>query len=122
MFRVRDAKTIQGYSLAERVVQTTLLLAFLANCALVYLILLEQSRLSALRDKLTGLPAPALDALRQDTLLQLASVVIMSVILVFCLGATWWLRRRYLSSQQALRQVKMLAHDILASMDRGVLT
>ena len=50
------------------------------------------------------------------------SAVVVSVLLLCCLAALWWLRRRYLASQQSLRQVKMLAHDILASMDRGVVT
>jgi PAS domain S-box-containing protein len=50
------------------------------------------------------------------------SSLAVSVILACCLAAMWWLRRRYLSSQQSLRHVKMLAHDILASMDRGVVT
>jgi PAS domain S-box-containing protein len=50
------------------------------------------------------------------------SSVVVSVLLLCCLVAMWWLRRRYLASQQSLLQVKMLAHDILASMDRGVVT
>jgi PAS domain S-box-containing protein len=33
-----------------------------------------------------------------------------------------WLWRRSARAQQALRQVKLLAHDILASMDHGVVT
>src|SRR5262249_44788434 len=43
-------------------------------------------------------------------------------LLLFCIAAIWWVRRRFLSSEESLRHVKMLAHDILASMDRGVVT
>lgn len=48
--------------------------------------------------------------------------VVLSAILAVCVAAIWWLRRRFLSSQKSLHQVKMLAHDILASMDRGIVT
>ena len=34
----------------------------------------------------------------------------------------WVIRRRYLSSQRSLMRVKVSAHDILASMDQGVVT
>src|SRR5262249_2310584 len=54
--------------------------------------------------------------------LQLASTLVVSAILVVCMGALGWLWQRYLASQQSLRQVKMLAHDILASMDQGGVT
>jgi PAS domain-containing protein len=37
-------------------------------------------------------------------------------------AAFLWLWRRNLAAQRALRQVKLLAHDILASMDQGVVT
>src|SRR5262249_45487575 len=43
-------------------------------------------------------------------------------ILAFGIVTILRLRRRYFSSQRSLRQVKMLAHDILASMDQGVIT
>jgi two-component system sensor histidine kinase HydH len=121
MFRVKESEATHGFSLAERVVQVTLLVALLANFGSVYLILQEQRRLSAWPDGPEAIPA-ALGELRQDAELRLASGLVVSAILVLCLAAMWWLRRRSLSSQKSLRQVKMLAHDILASMDRGVVT
>jgi PAS domain S-box-containing protein len=122
MFRVKESEGIQGFALAECAVRVTLLLALLASFASDYLILQEHRRLDAWRDGAEALSAADLKSLRQKVGLQLAVSLIVSVILVSCLAALWWLRRRYLASQQSLRQVKMLAHDILASMDRGVVT
>jgi two-component system, NtrC family, sensor histidine kinase HydH len=48
--------------------------------------------------------------------------VIIAGTLVACAVAVIWLRRRYMTAHQTLRQVKMLAHNILASMDQGVVT
>src|SRR5260370_13229694 len=122
MFRVKESEEIQRFSLAERVVQVMLLLALLANFGSSYLIYQEQRRLSGWSGGPDAVPSTALEALRQDVRLQFIMSLVVSAILVCCLAATWWLRRRYLSSQKSLRHVKMLAHDILASMDRGVVT
>jgi signal transduction histidine kinase len=113
MFRVNESEEIHRPTLAERVVQVALLVALLANFASAYQIYQEQRRFS----EWSGSP----DAAR-DLRVQFAASLGTSAILVFCLAALWWLRRRYLSSQQYFRQVKMLAHNILASMDRGVVT
>src|SRR5262249_58636985 len=61
-------------------------------------------------------------SLRDHERLQLAGALLVAVILVSLSAFLWWLRRRYRHSQRSLRQVKMHAHDILASMDRGVVT
>jgi len=122
MFRVKESEEIQGFSIAERVVQATLFFALLANFASTYLIHLQQRGLSALPEDPDAVPTNVLESLRQDVQLQFTTSVVLSAILVCCVVAMWWLRRRYLSSQRSLRQIKMLAHDILASMDRGVVT
>jgi len=53
---------------------------------------------------------------------QLAASMGLSIMLAACTAAIWHLRRRHLSSRESLHRVKMLAHDILASMERGVIT
>jgi PAS domain-containing protein len=122
MFRVKESEEIHGFSKAERVVQITLLLGFLANLGSVYLIFQDHRRLSAWLDGPEAVPAQALGSLRQDVGLQLVGSLAVAAIVAFCLAAMWWLPRRSFSSQRSLRQIKMLAHDILASMDRGVVT
>ena len=96
MFRVKESEKIQGFRIAERVLQGTLLVALLAN-------------LASLSSDHWPLTTSHLS-------------LIVSTILMCSLAAFWWLRRCYLSSEQSFREVKMLAHDILASMDRGVVT
>ena len=44
------------------------------------------------------------------------------VVLLLCTLATLWLQQRQLAIRRTLHQVKLLAHDILASMDQGVIT
>jgi two-component system sensor histidine kinase HydH len=122
MFRVKESEVDGGQVAAERVVQVALLFALLANCGCAYLILNEYRRLGAALEGPGPMPLTGVVSLRQEVGVQLAASLVLSAILAVCMGAIWRLRRRYLSSQKSLRQVKMLAHDILASMDRGVVT
>jgi two-component system sensor histidine kinase HydH len=52
----------------------------------------------------------------------LLGLLAVAVIQVVGILAFRRVRRRYVESQQSLRQVKLLAYDILASMDLGVIT
>ncbi len=122
MFRVKESDTGFGSSLAERVAQLTLLLALGINLGSAYLILQEYRSLGALLDSAEPNSAATLGSLRQEVALPLTASLVVSAMLLFCTAAIWGLQRRYLFSQRSLRQVKMLAHDILASMDRGVVT
>jgi two-component system sensor histidine kinase HydH len=122
MFRVKETAVDGGHAAAEWVVQVALLFALLANFGCAYLIFNEYRRLGAALDGSGPTPLTGVASLRQDVGVQLAASLALSAILAVCVGAIWRLRRRYLSSQKSLRQVKMLAHDILASMDRGVVT
>jgi two-component system sensor histidine kinase HydH len=122
MFRVKDSDVKPRLSVAAVVVLLALLLALLVNCASAYLIL-QEYRLLGTRSSAPGsVPAGALDSWQKEVGLQLACTLVVSAILVVCMGGLGWLWQRYLASQQSLRQVKMLAHDILASMDQGVIT
>jgi PAS domain S-box-containing protein len=122
MFRVRETDVGAGHSVAVLAVLAALLVALFANLSSCYLVFHEYHLLSG------GLMNPEspsrelLDALRSEVILQVISTLFVSVTLVLCTMALWWLRRHYLASQQSLRRVKMLAHDILASMGQGVIT
>jgi two-component system, NtrC family, sensor histidine kinase HydH len=122
MFRVKDSEVAGGHGLVEWVVQIALLFALLANIGCIYLIYQEYCRLGAAITHLEPMLVPDVVSLRQEIGIQLAASLILSTILTIGGTSIWWLRRRYESSQNSLRQVKMLAHDILASMDRGVVT
>ena len=122
MFRVKESEEIQGFSLAQRVVQITIIVALLVSCGSAYLLVQEDRRLAGARDISEPATGAALESLRTVLRFQLVSSVVITAMLAFCLAFIWWLQRRYSAGQQSLRQLKMLAHDILASMDRGVVT
>ena len=122
MFRVQDSKVDGGHSVAEWVVQVALMVALLVNFGTSFLILHEYHRLSAALDSHEPMPPTTVTSLRQEVGLQIAVSLVVSAVLALCAAVIWWLRRRYLFSQKSFRQLKMLAHDILASMDRGVVT
>jgi two-component system, NtrC family, sensor histidine kinase HydH len=122
MFRVKESEVDGTRMVAEWVVQVALLFALLANFGCAYFILEEFRRLGAALDNPRPMPLTDVASLRHEVGVQVAVSLVLPTILAVCVGAIWWLRRRYLSSQKSLRQVKMLAHDILASMDRGVVT
>jgi two-component system sensor histidine kinase HydH len=122
MFRVKDSEADAGQSVAEWVVQVVLLGALLASVGCAYLIWKEYHHLGTALDQAAPMSLTEVVSLRQEVGIQLAASLVLSIVLAGCVAVIWWLRRRYLSSQKSLRHVKMLAHDILASMDRGVVT
>jgi two-component system sensor histidine kinase HydH len=121
MFRVKDSEVASGSSLVERAVQVMLLVAVLASLGVVYFISQAYGHVAAWRKDHSSVPAVA-DSWQDAIRLQLVGTLVVVVLLLFCFAALWWLRRRFFHSQKSLRELKMLAHDILASMDRGVVT
>ena len=76
--------------------------------------------------RLAGRPgrcsAAEIRALRQDIGARIIVRSTASAVLLLCTLATLWLQQRQLAIRRTLHQVKLLAHDILASMDQGVIT
>ncbi len=122
MFRVKQSDIDSGDSFLQRAIQAALVLALVVNCASAILILSEYYRLRARLDLASPISPDVLASLRSEFGIQSILSIAVSAILLLSTGAIWWLRRRYLSSQKSLQQIKMMAHDILASMDRGVVT
>jgi PAS domain S-box-containing protein len=122
MFRVKESDISSSHTVASWTVLVTLLLALMANLGSVVLVLQEHQVLGTWLNHPDPPPGSSLEALRQEVGLQIAATLVVSFTLVVSIVALGWLRRRYLLSQQSLRHVKMLAHDILASMDQGVVT
>lgn len=122
MFLVRESSNDTGVVFAERILQLTLLIALAATVASGWLVAQESRQLSAWLNRSEPVSIDVLRSLRREVWGQfVASVSVAGVIIAAQLG-TWWLRRKYIESQQALRQVKHLAHDVLASMTIGVIT
>lgn len=122
MFRVKETDVTPRFTVASWVVRVTLVLALLANFASAYLIFEEHRLLSTWLAEPESVPPTGLRMLYTRVNLQIISELVVSAIMIFSMVALWWLQRRYFFSQKSLRKLKMLAHDILASMDQGVIT
>jgi PAS domain S-box-containing protein len=119
MFRVKDSETTPRSFWAGRIVGTAWMLALVVSIGAAGLIIHEYSLLA---NWPAGDRLPAQESLRKEVQLQFAVTLTVTVLLAFLLAVIWWFSRHYFASQESLRQVKMLAHDILASMDQGVVT
>jgi signal transduction histidine kinase len=108
--------------LGARLVLVTLFVALLTSFGSAYLIYREYQNLNRLLSGPDPIPVRVLTPLTRDVGFQFYATLAVSGVVALSIGSFLWLRRRFLMSQASLRQVKMLAHDILASMDRGVVT
>ena len=122
MFRVKDSDAGPGFSLPGRVVRGTLIVALLASFTSAWLIVQEWGQLGSWVEAADPPGTATIEQLQHRVGFQLACTLLVSATLLLCLLALWWLQRRYLSSEQSLRRVKLHAHDILASTDQGVIT
>lgn len=122
MFRVKAAEVDRKVSFTGRAIELTLLVALMSSLASTGLIIWEYQVLGRALDHAESLTRSELRTLRERVALQLAIGCVVGASLGLGLASTWWLLGRYSSSQRSLNRVKMLAHDILASTDRGVIT
>jgi PAS domain S-box-containing protein len=122
MFRVRDTGVDRRVSYTGRAIELTLLVALMSSLASTGLIVWEYQVLSRALYRAEPLAGKELEKLHRRVTLQLAIGCVVGASLGLGLASTWWLLGRYSSSQRSLLRVKMLAHDILASTDRGVIT
>ena len=119
MFRVRDWDAPPVGVAAGRAIVVIVLVALTVSIVSLALVVREHHLLGEVSG---GIQDGALRSLRQEVTLQILFAVIIAGTLVACAVAVIWLRRRYMTAHQTLRQIKMLAHNILASMDQGVIT
>jgi PAS domain S-box-containing protein len=118
VFRVKQSDNPPGYSIASGAIVLAVGVALLASAVCAYL----AAREVWLLDSSTEAAAPDAGSL-QSTSRALAMIALgIAVALTASLLAVVWLWRRYLSNQRSLRRVKLLAHDILGSMEQGVIT
>ncbi|MCE9604647.1 MAG: PAS domain-containing protein [Planctomycetia bacterium] len=122
MFRVKTDKNTETFSTAERILLAALFMALTASCVSLYLVFQERHLVDSWHENGETHSPTSIRSLQRRLDLQVLTGTVVLAILLFCHIAFWRLRRRFLLSQQSLRHVKMLAHDILASMDRGVVT
>lgn len=122
MFRVKGSDERPVGHFATGAVLVAVILALLVNLGSSILVVREYRMLATWDGDSGHVPLTDIPTLRREVFLQVVFALIMLAVLLACAATLAWFRRQYSASQQALRHVKMLAHDILASMDQGVIT
>jgi two-component system, NtrC family, sensor histidine kinase HydH len=122
MFRVRASEFHIRIPTTAAVVLGSLILAFALNAAAVYQVLEEYQLLSTWVDRAGPLSVAEIKALRTDIRSRIILRSTASATLLLCTVATLWLQQRQLAIRRTLNEVKLLARDILLSIDQGVIT
>jgi two-component system, NtrC family, sensor histidine kinase HydH len=122
MFRVQDNERDALIPTTAVIVLGTLLLALVLSAAAVYQVLAEYRLLGTWLVQPGGARAAAIQALRQDIGTRIIIRSSALILLLLCAGATLWLQQRQLAVRRTLDHLTLLARDILASVDQGVIT
>jgi two-component system sensor histidine kinase HydH len=100
----------------------TLLLAFALSAMAVFQVLDEYRMLGGWLTRADGVTVEEIRDLRQDIGTRIIVRSMASAVLVLCTLATLWRQQRQLAIRRTLHQVKLLAHNVLASLNQGVIT
>lgn len=122
MFRTKASEVHVRIPITAAIIVVALVLAFAMSAAAVYQVRDEYHLLSSWMLRPGPVSTTEIDALREDIgdRILLRSTALAAVLL--CTVATLWLQQRQLAIRRTLHRVKLLASDILASMDQGVIT
>ena len=121
MFRVQESDFVPRFSWAMLILLAAVLAAASVTAWLVWMLHLERGLLDELLADNSHLSS---DAIRLPPVIriQFPLAILVFIILIGTGFALVLIRRRFLASWQSLREVKVIAHDILASMEKAVLT
>jgi PAS domain S-box-containing protein len=122
MFRVKESDTEVRFSLVASILLLVQLLALLVNLGSFLSVLWVFHMLDSEVRGVRPLAGPAVRSLREVVSLQIVFTVIVSLIQVLGIFAFLQSRHRYLDTRRSVQRVKLLAHNILASLDQGVVT
>jgi two-component system sensor histidine kinase HydH len=122
MIRIKPSEAQARIPMMAAVVIVMLLLAFALNVASVHQVLAEYRLLGDWQARPGIVSAEEIGVLRQDIGTRIIVRTTASAVLLLCTLAMLWLQQRQFAILRTLHQVKLLALDILASMDQGVIT
>jgi signal transduction histidine kinase len=122
MFTVRSSESPWRFPITATVVLATLGLALVLAGAAVVQVLDEYHMLSEWVSRPGTVSREEIRALRQDIGTRIIVRSLASAVLVLCTISTLWLQQRQLAVRRALNEVKLFAHEVLASLDQGVIT
>jgi signal transduction histidine kinase len=122
MFSVRPTESPTRIPITVAIVLITLLLALVLSAAAVFQVFVEHRMLGQWLARSEPVTTAEIQALRQDIGTRIIVRSTASAVLLLCTLATLWLQQRQLAIRRALDEVKLFAHDILASLGAGVIT
>jgi two-component system, NtrC family, sensor histidine kinase HydH len=122
MFSILSTEEHRRIPITAAIVLGTLLLAFFLSVTAVIQVLAEYRLLEDWLTRPAPVPLDEIRALRQDIGARIIVRSVASVVLVLCTLATLWLQQRQLTVRRTLHQVKLLAYNILSSLNQGVIT
>ena len=122
MFNLASNENQSRIPITVAIVLATLLLALALSATAVFQVFEEYRLLGDWLARPGPVPVAEIRRLRRDIGARIIVRSTASAVLLLCTLATLWLQQRQLAIRRTLHQVKLLAHDILASMDQGVIT
>jgi signal transduction histidine kinase len=122
MIRIQAAEAQARVPRTTVIVVVLLVLAFALSVAAVVQVLAEYDLLGRWEAEPGAVTPAAIDALRRDIGARIIVRSTASTVLLLCTLTMLWWQQRQLAILRTLHQVKLLALDILASMDQGVVT
>lgn len=122
MIRIKPSEAQTRIPLMAALVIVMLLLAFALNVASVHQVFAEYGLLGDWQSRPGMVSTEEIGVLRQDIGTRIIVRSTASAVLLLCTLAMLWLQQRQFAILRTLHQVKLLALDILASMDQGVIT
>jgi two-component system, NtrC family, sensor histidine kinase HydH len=122
MFRVKASESHSHTPMTAVIVIVALALAFALSAAAVYQVLDEYRLLGWWLDRHGSVAAAEVAELRKDIGARIIIRSSATAVVLLCAVAMLWLQQRQFAIQRTLHQVRLLASDVLASMDQGVVT
>ena len=122
MFTAGSREPPASIPITSVLVLVGLLLAYALSVAAVYQVFDEHRMLGRWLDRPGPIPREDISALRQDIGGRIIARTVASAVILLCSLCTLWLQQRQLAVRRTLDRVKLLAHNILASLNDGVIT
>jgi PAS domain S-box-containing protein len=122
MFSIMPPESQARIPLTVAAVLAMLLVAFLLSVMAVFQVFDEYRMLGRWLSRADAVSAADIESLRRAIGARIIVRSTASAVLLFCTLATLWLQQRQHSISRALDEVKLTAHDILSSLNDGVIT
>lgn len=118
----RSSESSPRIPLKATIVLGMLVLAFALSVTAVAQVLEEYRMLSHWLERSGSVTVPEIESLRQEIGARIIVRSLASIVLLLCTLATLWLQQRQLAISRALDEMRLIAHNILSSLNDGVIT